>query len=171
MRRRKIFKPAAGSLKDVADTLALGHRILDLTSMKPRVDIGKSRCAFFRRQALQDSQVSLTQPGAQHGLHTGALHVGLDRLPCATEVAAINGIEGFVREVVAEQFRLCESLVIEWAIQVALNAPLRVPNGLAMTNHHELCHFFQYALWQARSDCPNVRGCRICCLAFAWACC
>src|SRR5262249_14182051 len=94
--------------------------------------------AFNACQALKYAEVPLPQPGLAHHLVRGAIRDRLDRLQCPAEVAAVEAGECLVPQSLTEQDRLREALLIERAVQMALDAPLSVPGGFAVTDDDEL---------------------------------
>src|SRR5262245_27092990 len=82
----------------------------------------------------------------------GAVGERLSGLQCPPQVACVEVIEGLRRQMLSQQQRLRHTFLVQWAVEVTLDAAHRIPGGLAVAHHDESgrCHAsdvsYQYSL-------------------------
>src|SRR5215470_7365486 len=124
-------------LIELAAALAGRNHVLWVARAETSVMLGPTPLTLSAGVALKDAQIAL--PQAHVGMHCSPAVIGdrLRRLQSAAKIAAIQAGEALTCKAVGEEHGLTQSLLVERAVQVALDAALGVPRGLAMTHHDE----------------------------------
>src|SRR5262245_11934813 len=123
----KFFEACEVPLEALANALAAGYRMVDVFrfvfGVRSRVD----QASLGTRQTLENPVVSFSQAC-----------VRLDRMPRAAgndfggragapEVAAHQAVERFACQSLRDAFGLRHTLLIEWAVEVALDSAEPIP--------------------------------------------
>ena len=130
--------------------------MVGIAAVEAPVVLGIGSLALCRCQALEYPQTPLAQLAMRDRLLAGAVGQRLRGLQRTPQIAGIEVIEGFWREALGEQQRLRHSLLVQWAVEVTLDARLRVPGRLAVADNDESgrCHSLLFHAQATRHSKP-----------------
>ena len=105
-----------------------------------RLAVPRPAADLVPREPLARADVDLAQVGVDDDRHAEAGAHDLGRVACAAQVARIDRVDAFGRELLGERLRLLASARVERHVGVTLPAVLGVPVGLAVANEKQRGH-------------------------------